>query len=169
MLLILRSSAVRAVLVAAATFAARDALLAIGGQAAPAAPSPLVGDWVANIAKSKRHPNHQFKSATLRFSVDGEQVTIVHGGVNAGGEEESGTVVIQADGKEHAVPGQADVTLVTRWAGPRRLESAARRGLTVIGEQTYEVAADGKLLTATVWGTDASGSRFEQVIVFDRK
>jgi hypothetical protein len=30
-------------------------------------------------------------------------------------------------------------------------------------------AADGKVLTATVWGTDASGSRFEQVIVFDRK
>lgn len=33
----------------------------------------------------------------------------------------------------------------------------------------YQVSADGKTLTATVSGTDVSGTDFEQVIVFDRK
>jgi hypothetical protein len=39
--------------------------------AAPAALSQqknlLAGTWHANISKSQRHPNHLFKSATLRF------------------------------------------------------------------------------------------------------
>jgi hypothetical protein len=38
-----------------------------------------------------------------------------------------------------------------------------------VGEGSYEVSPDGTTLTATVSGTDASGGRFEQVIVFDRK
>ena len=35
---------------------------------------PFIGTWVANIAKSKRHQNHQFQSATLRFDVSGDDI-----------------------------------------------------------------------------------------------
>ena len=66
--------------------------------------SPFSGAWLANIAKSKRHPNHQFQSATMEFAVVGNTVTLRHGGVNAGGQQESGTVVLEADGKEHPIP-----------------------------------------------------------------
>ena len=38
----------------------------------------------------------------------------------------------------------------------------------MVGSGSYEVSGDGMTLTATVAGTDAAGSRFEQVIVFDR-
>lgn len=27
--------------------------------------NPLTGTWIANIEKSQRHANHQFKSATI--------------------------------------------------------------------------------------------------------
>ena len=131
--------------------------------------SPLSGEWVANIAKSKRHPNHLFQSATLRFVVAGNTVTVTHGGVNAGGEQESGTAVLEADGKEHPVAEQPGVVVVTKWVGPRRLQTVAKSAAATVGEQSYEVSADDKSLTATVSGTDASGRRFEQVIVFDRK
>jgi hypothetical protein len=103
---------------------------------------------VANLEKSKRHPNHQFQSATMQFVVVGDTVTLTHGGVNAGGQQESGTLVIQADGKEHAVPQQAGVTIVTRWVGPRLLQTTGKSGGVVVGEQSYEVSKDGKTLTA---------------------
>jgi len=131
--------------------------------------SPLAGDWVANIAKSKRHPNHLFQSATLHFVVDGNTVTLTHAGVNAGGQQESGTVVLEADGKEHQVPGQPGVVVITRWVGLRLLQTVGKSAGATVGEASYGVSPDGTTLSATVSGTDASGGRFEQVIVFDRK
>jgi len=131
--------------------------------------SPFSGTWVANIAKSKRHPNHQFQSATMEFAVVGNTVTLKHGGVNAGGQQESATIVLEADGKEHPIPQAPGVTVVTRWVGPRVLQSIGKSAGAQVGEQTYEVSTDGKTLTAKVSGVDASGTRFDQVIVFDRK
>jgi len=49
------------------------------------------------------------------------------------------------------------------------LQSIAKSDGAQVGEQTYEVSTDGKTLTAKVSGVDASGARFDQVIVFDRK
>lgn len=131
--------------------------------------SPFAGTCVANIEKSKRHPNHQFPSATMQFVVIGNTVTLTYGGVNAGGQQESGTVVLQADGKDHPVPEDPGVTVLTRWVGPRVLHSIVKSAGAQVGEQTYKVSADGKTLTAKVSGVDASGARFDQVIVFDRK
>jgi hypothetical protein len=131
--------------------------------------SPFAGSWAANIEKSKRHPNHLFRSATLRFEVDGDTVTLMHGGVNASGQEESGTVTLQADGKEHPVAQAHGVVAVTTWVGARILATVAVKDGAAVGEQWYEVSADGRTLTAKVWGTDAGGRRFEQTIVFDRR
>jgi hypothetical protein len=130
---------------------------------------PLVGEWEANLSKSRRDPNHQFESATLRFEVTGDTVTIAHGGVNASGHQESGVTTLQADGQEHALPDAPGVVVITRWVGPRALETVARKDGEPASRGTYEVSADGQTLTATVWGTDARGSEFEQVIVFDRQ
>ena len=37
---------------------------------------PLAGTWTANIAKSRRHPNHLFQSSTMRFDVS-ENVVVL--------------------------------------------------------------------------------------------
>jgi endonuclease YncB( thermonuclease family) len=139
------------------------------GQAAVATQSPFVGHWVANLSRSKQHPNHQFKSATLQFAVNGDTVTLTHGGVNASGQEESGTIVIQADGKEHPIPQAPGVVSVARWMGPHVLETVGKKDGQTVGRGTYEVSADGKTLTARVSGRDGSGAEFDQAIVFDRK
>jgi hypothetical protein len=131
--------------------------------------SPFAGTWVENIAKSKQHPNHQFESTTLKFAVVGNTVTITHSRVNAGGKKESGTVVLQADGQEHPVSEQPGIVVVTTWSGPRLLHAVAKEVGAEVGESVYEVSTDGKTLTATVSGTDLSGSPFYQVVVYDRK
>ena len=82
-------------------------------------------------------------------------MTLMHGGVNAAGQEESGTVTLQADGKEHPVEQSRGVVAVTKWGGPRLLETVAGNDGTTVGEQSYELSADGRTLTAKVWGTDA--------------
>jgi len=130
---------------------------------------PLTGGWIANLTKSKRHPNHLFQSATLRFDVAGDVVSLTQTGVNMSGKHESSTLSLHADGEEHPVSPQAPgVVVVTKWLSTHVLETVGKKDGEVIGKGTYEVSADGTMLTARVAGIDASGTQFEQVIVFDR-
>jgi hypothetical protein len=132
--------------------------------------NPFVGTWVANLAKSRRHSNHQFQSATLTFDVSDDLVTLTHAGVNMAGKHESGTTVLHADGNEHAVSPQVpDVVTVTKWVGTHVLAMEATKDGRLVGSATYEVSDDGKTLTATVGGIDAAGKAFDQVIVFDQE
>jgi hypothetical protein len=131
--------------------------------------NPLIGTWNANIEKSKRHPNHLFKSAKLRFSMSNSVLTMTYSGVNMSGVEESGNTVFHPDGKEHpreVMPGAIEVS---RWANAQKLETVVTQNGKVIGQSTFEVSPDGKRLTATLKGTDGSGAWFEQVIVCDRE
>ena len=147
-------------------------LLAIPfGMAAPVhclQPDSFVGTWQANISKSKRHPNHLFKSATLRFEVSGEEILLTYTGVNMSGAEETGTFRIHPDGKEHPIPNTPGYVEVSRWIGDRVLETVASKDGKVVGHSSYEVSEDGKTLTAKISGSDASGTEFEQIIVCDR-
>lgn len=77
--------------------------------------------------------------------------------------------MLQVDGLDHPVSLQAPgVVVATRWVGAHVLEMVSKKDGHVVGSGSYEVSGDGMTLTATVAGTDAAGSRFEQVIVFDR-
>lgn len=132
--------------------------------------NPLTGVWIANIARSQRHANHQFRSATLRFDISDGAISLTQAGANNSGKHESSTLTLQPDGEEHAASPQAPgVVVVTRWIGANVLETIGKKGDDVLGRATYEVSPDGRTLTARVAGTDASGAAFEQVIVFDRE
>jgi hypothetical protein len=128
---------------------------------------PLHGTWIANLSKSTRHANHQFKNATMRFDVGTDTVVLSYEGVNASGKHEASTQTIHTDGLERPVPGAAGIVAVSTLE-PRRLESSARKDGVALGRGTYEVDEEGRTLTATVSGIDASGKPFDQVIVFDR-
>ena len=131
--------------------------------------NPLLGTWVANLEKSRRHANHQFQSATLTIDVSGDIVSLTHAGVNMAGKPESGTTVLQANGYEHAVSPQAPgVVAVTKWVGTHELATEARKDGRSVGSATYAVSDDGMTLTTTIAGIDAAGKAFDQVIVFDR-
>jgi len=131
--------------------------------------NPLVGTWNANVEKSKRHPNHLFKSAKLRFNIAADLVTLTYSGVNMSGMEETGTTTFHPDGKGHPIEGAPGVVEVSRWVDARTLETIVTKDGKVIGQSIYGVSSDGKTLTANLKGTDASGAAFEQVIVWDRE
>lgn len=132
--------------------------------------NPISGTWEANLERSKRDPNHLFQSLTMQFAVDGDTVTLKYSGVNAGGQQESSSIVLQADGQRHPASVNAGFTMETRWLNSRLLQTIARdSGGAQVGEQSYEVSEDGKTLVARVSGIDANGSSFEQVIILERK
>jgi hypothetical protein len=128
---------------------------------------PLHGTWIANLSKSTRHANHQFQNATMRFDVGADTVVLSYEGVNASGKHESSTQTIHIDGQERPVPGAPGIVAISTLE-PRRLESSASKDGVALGRGTYEVDEEGRTLTATVSGVDASGKPFDQVIVFDR-
>ena len=139
--------------------------------------NPFAGTWTANLAKSQRHVNHQFHSATLRFEVSDDAVTLAQAGVNSSGKQESATQTFYPDGQERPLSlstgsGQAEqmpnITVVSKWVGTHVLETSAKRDGQSLGFGSYAVSEDNRTLTATVRGVDAAGKPFEQVIVFDR-
>ena len=121
---------------------------------------PIDGTWIANLAKSKRHANHQFASATMRFDVSGaanELVVLRYGGVNHSGKDESAAHTMNVDGVERPIPQAPGVVAVARWAGPHTLETIGKKDGAVVGHAMYEASEDGTELTATVIDAPACG------------
>jgi hypothetical protein len=131
--------------------------------------NPFNGTWIANISKSQRHANHQFHSAKLHFEVSDDNVSLRHEGINAEGKYESGTTTLSADGKEHDSSEAPGIKILTQFVGDHLIDSKAFKDGQLVGHGTYEVSKDGSTLTATVYGTDASGKPFEQIIIFDHE
>jgi hypothetical protein len=130
---------------------------------------PFVGTWIADISRSRRHPNHLFRSATLRFELSGEAVVITHSDVDMAGQTESASTTVYPDGKVHPFSAETpDAVMVAERVSPNLLNAAAMQEGEVIGTGTYEISDGGTTLTATMRGTDAQGEPFEEVIVFDR-
>ena len=120
--------------------------------------SPLAGTWVANIAKSMRHPDNPFVRATMTVDVDGNVITITDVVVDATGDEVRTTNTIHADGVEHTAP--HGYALTTRWRDARAVEWEATKNGQPEGRGSYEVSPDGKCLTLTAG---------DHVFVFDRR
>lgn len=129
---------------------------------------PLTGTWVASLEKSRRHPNHQFRSVTMRFEIAGDAVTLTYEGVNAAGNPEASTQQLRADGEPHELAAAPGFTAISTLAADR-LESIGQKDGVVLGRSTYAVSPDGQTMTATVSGVDTAGLPFDQVIVFDRQ
>jgi len=136
---------------------------AVASHASRLAENPFVGNWTANISKSKLDPNYQFQSVTLQISVAGDTVTMASEVVNASGQKQRAAETFRTDGVETQGTLTPGVVLVARWVGSYVLASIATKKDQMIALVTYEISADGKTLTSR------SSGMVEQVIVFDRK
>ena len=123
---------------------------------------PLVGEWFANVAKSKLSPDYAFQTATLRIDLAGDSMTMASRLVFVSGQEQQASETFRTDGTETLGTLTSGVTLVAKWLHPHVLASLAKRDGEVIAVVTYEVSADGQILTSR------SSGMVEQTIVFDR-
>jgi hypothetical protein len=116
-----------------------------------------VGRWIANVARSKRHPANMFQRAIIEFAVSGNTVNVDDEFVDEAGRVVRGNNTIVADGAEHPTPNGFVVTAA--WRGAHALETVATKNGEVVGRGEYTVSADGRHLTI---------SAGDQVIVLDR-
>ena len=122
--------------------------------------SPLSGVWIADLARSRRHPANPFRSATLQIEVDGDAVTFTDAVVDEHGREERSTYTVGADGLERDT-GNGYV-LVARWITSHVLATTVQKDGAVVARARYEVSPDGQTLTVG----DATG---DQLLVLSRR
>lgn len=119
--------------------------------------SPFTGTWIANRSRSTPSPDDTYRSATLRFEVSGDTVTIADVVVDAAGRETRGLNRLDPDGTGHL--SEHGYVVTAKWLGSRVLDAVVTRDGRVEGRVTYEVSPDGKTLTLS---TGAHTSVFER-------
>src|SRR5277367_2509666 len=120
----------------------------------------FVGTWKLNVAKSKFETGSERKSETriVESSPNGMKVSVDR--TNADGSNQQFNYTTNFDGRPHPITGAGpygadsiDVTL----GAPNSLSYKVMRHGKVVGTGKSVVSADGKTLTLTSKGTDASG------------
>ncbi len=117
----------------------------------------LAGTWQVNLSRSKQSAANLFRDATLRFSVQGNAVTIADAVVDESGRTDSNSNTLVVDGRAHEQ--QYGYAVTARWITPRHLQAALTKDGEGRGHVDYQVDSDGRTMTL---------STPDSAIVFDR-
>lgn len=120
----------------------------------------FAGRWMANLERSKRHPENQFQSAMIEIESIGDALTMVDRFVLESGDTHHGRNVMQVDGREHPTDGAGNRYAATQ-LGPRLVEVLGLHADGSGGRLRYEVSDDGRTLIVS----DGAGA---MRVVFDR-
>jgi hypothetical protein len=125
------------------------------------------GIWQLNVAKSKITAG--LKSLTLYFHGEGQNRRDTAVGIDAQGNPVSAVLIHIYDGQPHPTTGSPDVdaSTYTRVDAHTINYSRTKAGKLVV-TGTDLVSQDGKTLTGTDKGTDASGREYNDVFVYDK-
>jgi hypothetical protein len=139
--------------------------------AADPAPSPFIGNWSLNVAKSKFEGTPPVKSYTLTITDAGGGKTHNRAEwVDSDGTKGQAEYTADPGGKPTPVAGYANADSVSvKSTGPRSLEMSLRKGGKEIEWGKYRVSADGKTLHGTEGGTDENGAKYRWLEVFERQ
>jgi hypothetical protein len=147
--------------------------LAMLGTAAVASAQPSgkeYGTWVLNVAKSTYSPGPGPKSSTRTYTAVENGYTFSSKGVDAAGKPTAATFTVHFDGKYAPMTGNSDAdAIMVKRIDANTIESTQKRGGKVVIHTTRVIAADGKTMTGTSWGTNAAGKEYKNVELFDKK
>ena len=132
--------------------------------------SPLIGTWKLNLDKSKFSPGPPPRSSTGTFTQDGQNIRATNQTIDAQGNPVTTVFMHIYDGQPHPTTGSPDVdaSAYTRVDANTIIYTRLKAGkLIAIG--TFVMSQDGKTLTFTLTGTDASGRLGTNVAVYDKQ
>ena len=132
---------------------------------------PFVGTWRLNLAKSKYSPGPPPKSVTATYEAAGSGYKISVKTEPASGPTGEWSYTTGLDGKDSPVTGNnpnADTMAVKR-IDAHTLETVSKKGGKVTITAQNVVSADGKTRTNTQTGTDATGQKVYNVLVFEKQ
>jgi hypothetical protein len=133
----------------------------------------FVGTWKMSLEKSKFPAGMAPKSLTRTVSADGDTVTYKFEGVGADGAAIAYGFSSKYDGKDSEITGNgmpfgAD-HIAIKQLNSHMLSSTMKKGDKAAGTSSATVSHDGKTLTLTSKGMDASGKPVKTVVVYDKQ
>lgn len=134
------------------------------------AADPSAGTWKLDVAKSKYSPGPAPKSATITYEETADGIKRTGETINADGKKTSFEYIAKLDGKEYPVTG-SDIfdTISIKRVNEHTLTSTLKKGGKVVSTSRRVVSNDGKTLTLTINGTNASGEKTHTVAVYDKQ
>ena len=146
--------------------------LAIAGVPQPSyAQSDLaLGTWQLNVSKSKYSPGPPPKSSTVTVQAVGQNHKLTAVTINAEGKQTSVENTRIYDGMSHPVAGNPDYDAgaFTRVDAYTIVISYTKAG-KLVRTATNVLSQDGKTITATNIGMDASGRPVNIIAVYDKQ
>jgi hypothetical protein len=144
--------------------------LATGGSSAQG--ERRVGTWSLNLAKSSFSPGPPPQRQTLIFRAAGPQWTALLQGVDASGQPinpDLNNLAITFDGRDHATAAVDYDTTAWKPSGPNKYEVIRKKAGKIVLISTNELSNDGKTMTITTKGVNASGQSVNNVRVYDKQ
>jgi hypothetical protein len=145
-------------------------LLAAVFFAGPAfAADPIVGTWKLNVAKSKFSPGATLTASTRVYTENNGLYTLDQKLTSADGKEMSYRVQYR-EGKEEkqTATGFVDATLAKK-IDANTWDFELKKDGKIVGHVHRAISADGKTLTVHNTGTQVSGVKGDQTLVFDKQ
>ena len=129
------------------------------------------GTWKLNLAKSKFSPGPPPRSQTLTYETVGQGFQATNEGIDAQGNPTKGVFgVYFYDGKSYPVTGVPDFDASSyKVVNESTVEMTRTKAGKVVQTQTRVISADGKTLTFTGTGTNASGQQINNIAVYDKQ
>lgn len=134
-----------------------------------AADDPQMGTWKLNEAKSKISAGTP-KNTTVVYAAAGDSVKVTVDGVGTDGKPAHNEWTGKFDGKDYPVTGDSSVdTRSYKKVNDKTLELSNKKAGKVTTTGTATVSADGKTRTLKLHGTDATGTKYESTLVYDKQ
>jgi len=133
---------------------------------------PFVGAWKLNVIKSRFAAGLTRKSETRIVVTGPSGMNVSVKRVNGDGSTQEFEYTSNLDGKSYPIIGPGPYgadSIEANLTAPNTIQSTLKKGGKVVATATTVVSSDGKVLTITTKGTDASGKQFTNVSVYDRQ
>ena len=147
-------------------------VVAVVSQTLHAQNDARLGTWKLNLKKSTFNPGPAPKSQTRTYEQDDKGVKVSVKGVRADGNPVSYGFTSNSDGQESPISGTGPYgadTIVLKRVDASTVTGTLKKAGKVVEVVRSEVSADGKILTISTSGTDATGQEFKNVAVFDKQ
>jgi hypothetical protein len=132
--------------------------------------NPLIGAWKLNLDKSQYNPGPLPRSNTLYWTQDGQNIKDTNQGTDAQGNPTTGVIMINFDGQPHPTTGfpNWDAVALTRVDANTFIFARSKAG-KLVGTGTGLLSQDGKAMTITSTGIDATGRPYTNFSFYDKE
>jgi hypothetical protein len=142
------------------------AVVVLGGTAS----AQTAGSWKLNIAKSQYIQGQAPKSTTLVYEVAGEGIKVTVDQMPFDGPAIHYAYTANYDGKDVPVAGNPNADMAARTRVSATTTSLVnKKGGQILSTMTLADSTDGKTLTITTTGKDATGKTIDSVAVYEKQ